>query len=1066
MIKNIKTKNIIVFSGMIFILSILSGNLYSFYSFNGINNEIKEENETLGVPLMSAGEANLITPENTTYTAPTSGFYPGTYSFQNDANGAMPSGWTGAPGTGCSMYVEALIAGHSKVVRLHDNGPGDADIKNGFSGQVSGSIDFWYCVAGTLTGNLITIYDGSVSHSIYLDIGPGNYLRYFDGTYHNIVQLSSSQWYHIKIEWNTASNWNIWVNTAKYSGSGFGFRGSPAAMDYIMFWTDLASTGVDTWVDGIGYSWDPNYNIGDNKYEGLELTYDSTTTLDRVGFSLDGQANKTITDNTTIPMPSEGSHTIELFGNSSGTTYTSGPRNFHVYPGASEPDAPGNFQVIQGWIHNFLTWDVPDNNNAPILNYNVYRGEDPGGSKILIGSPTDPEFNDTTAVVDTMYYYVVSAENIIGESPNSTEDSGMARNAPFVEWESPCEGDEIIFPVGNYVIFNFTYENVTIDDIRLFLNNTDMGSVWGKTFINTTYGPTIEGLINATLVGYLIGAPICQDSLNLTFSKLTLDVSSLMQSNTEYIGKQLYLILHDPSGDKSYSSVTESSKLSFGVDAALTVGGSVSYGFETDFNLFGVSGEYSQKIEYKASAEFGHSFRYEVTDTTGITSNQDENNKEFIGPGLGDRYWGEAWTIKWELHSSYRVYYNGTARYEDPVLKYGIIRSAEVVLNDVEAPVEWTDQNPVHTNWTGVSWISSNFGVAGGAPQTLTHEVETSSQSSSNIIVGVSGEHNVELGLTYATTWSVEVKKSVYTQSTHTSQTFYQIWDDESTDYIVQDIGIDDTFGTYIFRPNEFFSETSYPLEYNTSDYLPPIIDFPDIDLDSTNDGISPCNDDKPTILVEIFDEGGVQTAYINYSVNGGANWDTSALSELVFNPGTWSGYIPERQHGTTVLWHVRVFDNSGRNDTRKDQFGNDYSYTVINRAPTVSLISPNGGTTYKDTLTVQWSGVDLDTDDLTYSLAYSKDGEGWRLIAEGLTGYSYEWDISGVVSSDAVYIKVIANDGYGGVSADSSDYLFTIDGIVAATELDIPFFEIASMASIGIAVAAIVVVMKKRTEL
>ena len=91
------------------------------------------------------------------------------------------------------------------------------------------------------------------------------------------------------------------------------------------------------YVDAIGYSWDPDYNIGDNLKEGLLLSFENNTRLDWIGYSLDGQANKTILGNTTIPMPEAGLHSIQVFGNDSlGTIYESEVRYFSIGREATE----------------------------------------------------------------------------------------------------------------------------------------------------------------------------------------------------------------------------------------------------------------------------------------------------------------------------------------------------------------------------------------------------------------------------------------------------------------------------------------------------------------------------------------------------------------------------------------------------------------------------------------------------------------------------------------------------------------------------------------------------------
>jgi hypothetical protein len=83
--------------------------------------------------------------------------------------------------------------------------------------------------------------------------------------------------------------------------------------------------------DAFGFSWDPNYNIGDNLQEGLLLSFETEFTPDWVGYSLDAQTNKTILGNTTIPFPNDGLHTIQVHSNDSlGMIYNSDLRYFLI----------------------------------------------------------------------------------------------------------------------------------------------------------------------------------------------------------------------------------------------------------------------------------------------------------------------------------------------------------------------------------------------------------------------------------------------------------------------------------------------------------------------------------------------------------------------------------------------------------------------------------------------------------------------------------------------------------------------------------------------------------------
>jgi len=695
------------------------------------------------------------------------------------------------------------------------------------------------------------------------------------------------------------------------------------------------------------------------------------------------------------------------------------------------PKPPVNMDLDQniGYIH--LSWDAPIH-YIPIT-YNIYRGETEGGSKTYLGNSSTTEFNDIPPFNNTMYYYIVRTVMLLEESKNSTEVSGVAFDAPFIRWKTPSEEELVVLPVGD-AVFNFEYDCGEINDTRLEINGIDFGSIWNMgSIILSPYTVDIDGRVNATIWGYQTGIsnPVVNDTRAFIFTKLTSEVYELLEEDTKYLGQQLYMILHDPCGDSSFSSFAETSTISIGVGGEITAGVTGGLEFGGGFSLFGISVGSSYKLELKASTEIGYGYRYEITDITSLTSSQDIYDEDYIGPGYGDRYWGEAWTLKWELKAYYRTYFNGSEFYEEPKIAYGIIRGGEVLLNDYNAPQVWRDLNPIHNSWQNVNWID-NLTIAGGSPYTKTNEVTTTQTQSKSFEIGISIESRNKLsfrGFFIESSIGISVSTKVYREQeeTHAHEVSLTIYDDDSTDTIVQEYGIDTLFGTYIFRTNEFMCETSYPLEHNTTDYIPPIIDFPIMVLDSSQDGLYPCKDDSPIITIEIFDEGGIQQALLWFSINDGANWDSAILSEQPANPGTWQASIPSHDHGTTVLWYIQVWDLQGLSSTRKDPNENLYRFIVINRAPTLSLISPNGGDAFKDSVLIEWSASDLDGDGLTFTLAYGDGSGGWYFIEDGITETSYEWDITNIPFSDSILIKIIAYDGFGGQVEDQSDFLFTV---------------------------------------
>lgn len=203
-----------------------------------------------------------------------------------------------------------------------------------------------------------------------------------------------------------------------------------------------------------------------------------------------------------------------------------------VFINMNAPDPPPYVILSRNILYIFLTWGVSNDYGIPISNYNVYRGESPGGSKALIGTPSLNEFNDTSVVAGVRYYYIITAVNDIGESTNSTEVSGKAYSKPYVKWLTPITGDVIIFPYnasdasGEWLVFNFSYDCAEIYDVELEIEQDSLtynyGSVWNKNSIRLY--PRWDGNVTARLIGYnqtTPGIPIAFDEIQITFVRTT-----------------------------------------------------------------------------------------------------------------------------------------------------------------------------------------------------------------------------------------------------------------------------------------------------------------------------------------------------------------------------------------------------------------------------------------------------------------------------------------------------------------------------------------------------------------
>ncbi len=85
------------------------------------------------------------------------------------------------------------------------------------------------------------------------------------------------------------------------------------------------------------------------------------------------------------------------------------------------PDAPISVIANAGENYVELDWNAPENDGGSLItSYRVYRGVQ-SGEYTLIFVTTETNYNDSLVLGETTYYYVVTAKNIIGESPYSLE---------------------------------------------------------------------------------------------------------------------------------------------------------------------------------------------------------------------------------------------------------------------------------------------------------------------------------------------------------------------------------------------------------------------------------------------------------------------------------------------------------------------------------------------------------------------------------------------------------------------------------------------------------------------
>ncbi len=167
----------------------------------------------------------------------------------------------------------------------------------------------------------------------------------------------------------------------------------------------------------------------------------------------------------------------------------------------SKPYEPQFVQISAGdsWIN--ITWTVPvTEGSSPITNYTIYKGNTSGGEIFLTRIGNVTYFNDTNVTNGEIYYYMVSANNSLGEGPLSDEVNIKAGSVPsppigleaeagvayvYLTWNTPARDGGL--PITNYIVYKgLTSGGETfLVEIGLFLFYNDTTVTNGTTYYYT-----------------------------------------------------------------------------------------------------------------------------------------------------------------------------------------------------------------------------------------------------------------------------------------------------------------------------------------------------------------------------------------------------------------------------------------------------------------------------------------------------------------------------------------------------------------------------------------------------
>lgn len=199
-----------------------------------------------------------------------------------------------------------------------------------------------------------------------------------------------------------------------YVSVGFG---SPIMQnsDIIIGYFDGATNIRDTWAPGYSLTTDASQDI-------ISSAAGETAGVTTLEFSRLLNTGDTTEDN----VITIGVATDILWGYSANDDFIS----YHSARGAtsivfsSPPSSPQNLVATPLNAQVDLSWGIPaSDGGSSIQSYNIYRSDISGGGYALAGTSTTLSFSDTTVNNDQTYYYVVRAENSMGEGSNSNEVS-------------------------------------------------------------------------------------------------------------------------------------------------------------------------------------------------------------------------------------------------------------------------------------------------------------------------------------------------------------------------------------------------------------------------------------------------------------------------------------------------------------------------------------------------------------------------------------------------------------------------------------------------------------------
>ncbi len=204
--------------------------------------------------------------------------YEATYNFKNDKVGATPTGFLVNELGNNTARIEEEVDGHAKVLNFTDVDEYNVGASVYFLNQTYGTIEFY--IKYNSSGNAADRFtislkqDFATKYSLMYVANESKWLYFNNDTYTeapNLKSINDNEWHHVTVHFEcrnqtyqglVGNTTKIIIDNTNYSW--LSFESGAKYINTLYFGTNFSLANYSYDIDAIGFSWDEDYNIGDN----------------------------------------------------------------------------------------------------------------------------------------------------------------------------------------------------------------------------------------------------------------------------------------------------------------------------------------------------------------------------------------------------------------------------------------------------------------------------------------------------------------------------------------------------------------------------------------------------------------------------------------------------------------------------------------------------------------------------------------------------------------------------------------------------------------------------------